>query len=246
MFFPQFFLCSKNRRLFFCFSINVCVVRYFFSKKFCEKKFSFQKVVFFCRILFFRRFSLLRSTGWIGSSWKKCHSKLWKKQKHCTIRLCTSKEELWRKQTSLVASKPATHPLRADFFHKKVFQQVFSMFLWRNIICSECFLFLQSYFFNKFLQLISTLLRIDSWRTDDRAKCNDFIVSSASITMFSTSLSVSLYAIHTRTSPPNSIHRHVLQTFALPWRVIAFTSQRTVHICRNRHLIDRIELTLCA
>ena len=58
-------------------------------------------------------------------------------------------------------------------------------------------------------------------RTDDRAKRNDFIVSSASITMFSTSLSVSLYAIHTRTSPPNSIHRHVLQTFALPWRAIA-------------------------
>ena len=40
--------------------------------------------------------------------------------------------------------------------------------------------------------------------------------SSASFTMFSTSLSVSLYAIHTRTSPPNSIHRHVLQPFALP------------------------------
>ena len=64
--------------------------------------------------------------------------------------------------------------------------------------------------------------------------------------MFSTSLSVSLYAIHTRTSPPNSIHRHVLQPFALPRRVIAFTSRRAVHVCRNRDLIDRIELTLCA
>ena len=51
-----------------------------------------------------------------------------------------------------------------------------------------------------------------------------FSFSSASFTMLSTSLSVSLYATHTRTSPPNSIHRHVLQPFALPRRVIAFTS----------------------
>ena len=70
--------------------------------------------------------------------------------------------------------------------------------------------------------------------------------SNASITMFSTSLSAWLYAVHTRTSPPNSIHRHVLQPFANPRRVIAFTSRRTVHVCRNRNLIDRIELTLCA
>ena len=70
--------------------------------------------------------------------------------------------------------------------------------------------------------------------------------SSESFTMFSTSLSVSLYAIHTRTSPPNSIHRHVLQPFALPRRVIAFTSPRAVHVCRNRDLIDKIELSLCA
>ena len=54
-------------------------------------------------------------------------------------------------------------------------------------------------------------------------------------TMFSISLSVSLYAIHTRTSPPTSIHQHVLQPFALPRRVIAFTtSRRAVHVCRNR------------
>ena len=70
--------------------------------------------------------------------------------------------------------------------------------------------------------------------------------SSASFTMFFTSLSVSLYAIHTRTSPPHSIHRHVLQPFALPRRVITFTSQRAVHVCRNRDLINRIELCLCA
>ena len=70
--------------------------------------------------------------------------------------------------------------------------------------------------------------------------------SGASFTMFSTSLSVSLYAIHARTSPPNSIHRHVLEPFALPRRVTAFTSRRAVHVCRNRDLIDRIELSLRA
>ena len=69
---------------------------------------------------------------------------------------------------------------------------------------------------------------------------------SASFTMFSTSLSVSLYAIRTRTSPPNSIHRHVLQPLAFSRRVIAFTSWRAVHVCRDRDLIDRIELSLCA
>ena len=74
----------------------------------------------------------------------------------------------------------------------------------------------------------------------------DVVVSSASFTMFSASLSVSLYAIHTRTSPSDSIHRHVLQPFALPRRVIAITSRRAVHVCRNRDLIDRIELSLCA
>ena len=64
----------------------------------------------------------------------------------------------------------------------------------------------------------------------------------ASITTFSTSSSVSLYAItHTRTSPPHGIHWH----FALPRRVMAFTSRRTVHVRRNRDLIDKIELTLC-
>ena len=91
----------------------------------------------------------------------------------------------------------------------------------------------------------TTLLRIDSRRTDELAKCNDLSFSSASLTMFSTSLSVSLYAAHTRMSPPNRIHRNVLQPFALPRRVIAFTSRRTVHICGNRDLIDRIELSLC-
>ena len=74
----------------------------------------------------------------------------------------------------------------------------------------------------------------------------DFVVSNASFTMFSISSSVSLYAIHTRTSPPDSIHRYVLQPFAHPRRVIAFTSRRAVHVCLDRDLIDRIELTLGA
>ena len=48
--------------------------------------------------------------------------------------------------------------------------------------------------------------------------------SSSSFMLFSILSSVSLYAIHTRTYSPNSIHRHVLQPFALPRRVTAFTS----------------------
>ena len=64
--------------------------------------------------------------------------------------------------------------------------------------------------------------------------------------MFSSSLSVSLYETHTRTSLPHSIHRHVLHPFALPRRVIAFTSRRAPHVCRNSDLIDKIALSLCA
>ena len=224
----------------------VLCVAFFFSKKFFLKKIFFQKVVFFSRIIFFfRRFSLLHSTRWIGSSWKKCHTKLSIAETlyHTAVYI----ERGTLKKTDIACRKQACNsPAAVYFFHKIVFQQVSSMFLWRNIIWSTCFLFLKIFSFSRFFQLITTLLRIDSWRTDDQAKCNDFTVSSASITMFPTSLSVSLYATHTRTSPPNSIHRHVLQTFALPWPVIAFTSRRTVHVCRKRDLIDRIELTLCA
>ena len=54
-----------------------------------------------------------------------------------------------------------------------------------------------------------------------RVKCNRLRRSSASFTMLSISSSVWLYAIHTRASPPNSFHRHFLQSFALPRRVIA-------------------------
>ena len=49
--------------------------------------------------------------------------------------------------------------------------------------------------------------------------------SSASFMLFSISPSVSLYAKHIRTFPPNSIHRHVLQPFALPRRVTALPPQ---------------------
>ena len=69
-------------------------------------------------------------------------------------------------------------------------------------------------------------------RKMDPAKCNRLRRSSASFTMFSiSSLAVrNTHNIHER--PPNSFHRHVLQPFALPRRVIALTSQRAVHACR--------------
>ena len=70
----------------------------------------------------------------------------------------------------------------------------------------------------------------------DRERCSgpsaiDSRRSSSSFTLFSISSSVSLYAMHTRTSLLDSIHRHVLQAFALPRRV---------------HRINRIELALSA
>ena len=70
--------------------------------------------------------------------------------------------------------------------------------------------------------------------------------SSLSFMLFSISSSVSLYAIHTRTSPPDSTHRHVLQTLALPRRVTAFTTRRTIHAPRNHDRINKIVLGLDA
>ena len=82
------------QRVFFSivfFPWTVFVSGLFFSNTFFFFQDTFKKIgsetsfrrlfLFFSRILFFffRRFSFLRSTRWIGSSWKKCHSRLWKR-----------------------------------------------------------------------------------------------------------------------------------------------------------------------
>ena len=75
-----------------------------------------------------------------------------------------------------------------------------------------------------------------------RPKAIDSRRSSSSFRLFSISSSVSLYAAHTRTCPPSSIHRQVLQTLALPRRVIASTARRTRHTRRNHDRINKIAL----
>ena len=68
--------------------------------------------------------------------------------------------------------------------------------------------------------------------------------SSSSFMRFYISPAVSLHAIHTRTPPPKSIHRHVLQPFALSRRVIAFASRRIIHARGNHDRINMIVLAL--
>ena len=90
----SFFCVQKIKGYFLFFNKCLCCALLLFQKKIFEKKI-FQKVVFFSRIFFFfRRFSLLSLDQMDRKFVKEVSHKVVKKPKHCTMRLCTSKEEL--------------------------------------------------------------------------------------------------------------------------------------------------------